>query len=128
MLQSSEISYMEATVFIQDVFNITGLGPVPVGEVRSGVLMVGMTLTLNGKTMVLQTIEMHHEQLKQANVGDHVGFSFKGGDRKALEAVKGQEVTFVGGRTEAARSEPIKNEPIHPKGLLDTIKGFFRRS
>ena len=37
---------MESIVFIQDVYNITGIGAVPVGLVKKGVLKIGMKINI----------------------------------------------------------------------------------
>lgn len=64
---------MQATILIQDVYNITGIGVVPVGEVKQGTLKTGMQAVVNGKTVTVKTIEMHHEQLEEAHEGDNIG-------------------------------------------------------
>lgn len=73
---------------IQDVYNITGIGVVPVGRVETGVLK------LNDKVIAVpgregkgvpgecKSIEMHHEQLQSAEPGDNVGLSIRGFGKK----------------------------------------------
>lgn len=65
---------------IQDVYNIKGVGTVPVGRVETGILKPGDTLIFmpSGKTGEVKTIEMHHEQLPQALPGDNIGFNVRG--------------------------------------------------
>lgn len=69
---------------IQDVYNITGIGVVPVGRVETGKMKVGdkviVTPAREGKgvTGEVKTIEMHHEQLQEAEPGDNVGFNVRG--------------------------------------------------
>jgi elongation factor 1-alpha len=75
---------------IQDVYNITGIGVVPVGRIETGIMKVGDKVTAvpgregKGITGEVKTIEMHHEQHKQAEPGDNVGFSVKGFGKKDL--------------------------------------------
>jgi len=75
---------------IQDVYNITGIGVVPVGRIETGVMKVGDKVTAvpgregQGITGEVKTIEMHHEQHQQAEPGDNVGFSVKGFGKKDL--------------------------------------------
>ncbi|MCC7569902.1 translation elongation factor EF-1 subunit alpha [Candidatus Micrarchaeota archaeon] len=72
---------------VQDVYTITGHGTVPVGRVETGVLKPGMSVVINPgnvKTDV-KKIEMHHQELKEANPGDNVGFNVKGVDKKAIK-------------------------------------------
>jgi elongation factor 1-alpha len=76
---------------IQDVYNITGIGVVPVGRVETGILKV------NDKVMAVpgregkgvpgdvKTIEMHHEQLPEAGPGDNVGMSIRGFGKKDVQ-------------------------------------------
>ena len=69
---------------IQDVYNITGIGVVPVGRVETGVVKIGDKVTAvpgregKGVTGEVKTIEMHHEQLKEAEPGDNIGFNVRG--------------------------------------------------
>lgn len=73
---------------IQDVYNITGIGVVPVGRVETGVLKVGDKVVAvpgregKGVPGECKSIEMHHEQLTQAEPGDNVGLSIRGFGKK----------------------------------------------
>ena len=73
---------------IQDVYNITGIGVVPVGRVETGVMKIGDKVTIvpgregKGVNGEVKTIEMHHEQLKEATPGDNVGFNVRGVGKK----------------------------------------------
>ena len=75
---------------IQDVYNITGIGVVPVGRVETGLMKIGDKVTVvpardgKGVTGEVKTIEMHHEQVKQAGPGDNVGFSVRGIGKKDI--------------------------------------------
>ena len=69
---------------LQDVYNITGIGVVPVGRVETGIMKVGDKVTVmpgregKGVSGEVKTIEMHHEQLTEAEPGDNVGFNVRG--------------------------------------------------
>ncbi|MBS3058764.1 MAG: translation elongation factor EF-1 subunit alpha [Candidatus Diapherotrites archaeon] len=65
---------------IQDVYNIKGVGTVPVGRVETGILKPGETIIFmpSGKQGEVKSIEMHHEQLEQALPGDNIGFNVRG--------------------------------------------------
>ena len=69
---------------LQDVYNITGIGVVPVGRVETGIMKVGDKVTVmpgregKGISGEVKTIEMHHEQLTEAEPGDNVGFNVRG--------------------------------------------------
>ncbi len=75
---------------IQDVYNITGIGTVPVGRVETGVMKVGDKVIVvparegKGVTGEVKTIEMHHEQMQQAEPGDNVGFNVRGIEKKDI--------------------------------------------
>lgn len=75
---------------IQDVYNITGIGVVPVGRVETGIMKVGDKVTAmpgregKGVEGECKTVEMHHEQLKQAQPGDNVGFNVRGFGKKDI--------------------------------------------
>ena len=69
---------------IQDVYNITGIGVVPVGRVETGVMKIGDKIIVvparegKGVTGEVKSIEMHHEQMQQAEPGDNIGFNIRG--------------------------------------------------
>lgn len=72
---------------LQDVYKISGVGTVPVGRVETGVLKVGMNVkfTPQGVTTDVKSIEMHHEQLTEAEPGHNVGFNIKGVNLKDIK-------------------------------------------
>ncbi len=69
---------------IQDVYNITGIGVVPVGRVETGTMKVGDKVIVvpgregKGVPGEVKTIEMHHEQVQVAEPGDNIGFNVRG--------------------------------------------------
>jgi len=75
---------------IQDVYNITGIGVVPVGRIETGIMKIGDKVTAvpgregKGISGEVKTIEMHHEQHQQAEPGDNVGFNVRGFGKKDL--------------------------------------------
>ncbi|MBT4174581.1 translation elongation factor EF-1 subunit alpha [archaeon] len=75
---------------IQDVYNITGIGVVPVGKIESGVMKIGDKVIVvparegTGVTGEVKSIEMHHEQVQQAEPGDNIGFSVRGIGKKDI--------------------------------------------
>lgn len=75
---------------IQDVYNITGIGVVPVGRVETGIMKVGMKVIAvpgregKGVSGELKSIEMHHEQMQTAEPGDNVGFNVRGFGKKDI--------------------------------------------
>ncbi len=75
---------------IQDVYNITGIGVVPVGRVETGVMKVGDKVIAmpgregKGVTGEVKSIEMHHEQMQQAEPGDNIGFNVRGFGKKDI--------------------------------------------
>ncbi|MCA9478435.1 MAG: translation elongation factor EF-1 subunit alpha [Nanoarchaeota archaeon] len=75
---------------IQDVYNITGIGVVPVGRIETGVLKVNDKVTAvpgregTGISGECKTIEMHHEQMSEAGPGSNVGISVRGFGKKDL--------------------------------------------
>lgn len=75
---------------IQDVYNITGIGVVPVGKIETGVMKVGQKVIImpgrlgSGITGEVKSIEMHHEQMQEAEPGDNVGFNIRGVEKKDI--------------------------------------------
>ena len=65
---------------IQDAYSISGIGTVPVGRVETGILKKGMNVTFMpmNKSGECKSIEMHHEEIAQAEPGDNIGFNVRG--------------------------------------------------
>ena len=69
---------------IQDAYNIKGTGVVPVGRVETGILKKGDKIIImpTGFQGEIRSIEMHHEEISQAEPGDNIGFSIRGIEMK----------------------------------------------
>ena len=73
---------------LQDVYEITGIGVVPVGKIETGIMKVGQKVIIlpgrSGKGVAgeIKTIEMHHEAMPEAIAGDNVGINIKGIGKK----------------------------------------------
>ncbi len=95
---------------VQDVYEITGIGTVPVGKVITGVMKVGQKVkVLPGRTGEgiqgeVKTIEAHHEQLPEAIAGDNVGINIRGVGKKDI--ARGDVIC------DAAQPVPIAEEFI----------------
>jgi len=75
---------------LQDVYNITGIGVVPVGKVETGIMKVNQKVIAvpgregKGVPGEVKTIEMHHEQFQEAEPGefyDYISMHFKDNTR-----------------------------------------------
>src|SRR3989338_5577322 len=75
---------------IQDVYNITGIGVIPVGRVETGIMKVGDKVIImpartgDGAKGEVKSIEMHHEQVQMAEPGDNIGFNLRGIGKKDI--------------------------------------------
>src|SRR3989339_831734 len=75
---------------VQDVYEITGVGTVPVGKIETGIMKAGMKIlvvpgrTGEGIAGEIKSIEMHHENLPEANAGDNVGINIRGIGKKDI--------------------------------------------
>jgi len=75
---------------IQDVYEITGIGTVPVGKIETGVMKIGQKVKIlpgrtgDGVNGEIKTIEMHHEALPEAQAGDNVGINIRGVGKKDM--------------------------------------------
>lgn len=75
---------------VQDVYNITGIGVVPVGKIETGIMKVGQKVIAvpgregTGVKGEVKTIEMHHSQQTDAEPGDNVGISVRGFGKKDI--------------------------------------------
>jgi elongation factor 1-alpha len=75
---------------VQDVYEITGIGTVPVGKVETGIMKVGQKVIVlpgrsgKGVNGEVKTIEMHHESMPEALAGDNVGINVRGLGKKDI--------------------------------------------
>jgi elongation factor 1-alpha len=75
---------------IQDVYEITGIGTVPVGKIETGIMKPGQKVIIlparsgRGISGEVKTVEMHHEALPQAIAGDNVGVNIRGVGKKDI--------------------------------------------
>jgi elongation factor 1-alpha len=75
---------------IQDVYEITGIGTVPVGKIETGIMKVGQKVKiLPGRTGTgidgeVKTIEAHHETHPEAPAGMNVGVNIRGVGKKDM--------------------------------------------
>ncbi|MBR9690854.1 translation elongation factor EF-1 subunit alpha [Candidatus Woesearchaeota archaeon] len=75
---------------IQDVYNITGIGVVPVGRVETGEMKIGDKVIAvpgregKGVPGEIKSMEMHHEQYQKVGPGDNIGFNVRGFGKKDI--------------------------------------------
>lgn len=75
---------------VQDVYEITGIGTVPVGKIETGIMKPNQKIiVLPGRTGrgipgEVKTVEMHHEALPEAEPGDNVGANIRGIGKKDI--------------------------------------------
>ena len=75
---------------VQDVYDITGIGTVPVGKIETGVMKVGQKVkVLPGRSGTgidgeIKTIEAHHESHTEAPAGMNVGVNVRGVGKKDI--------------------------------------------
>ncbi len=75
---------------VQDVYEITGIGTVPVGKIETGIMKVGQKVRIipgrtgEGIQGEVKTIEMHHETHPEATAGDNVGVNIRGIGKKDI--------------------------------------------
>ncbi len=76
---------------IQEVYNIKGIGVVPVGRIETGIMKPGDKIIIvpgrEGKGVIgeVKSIEMHHEQLARGEPGDNVGINLRGIEKKDID-------------------------------------------
>jgi len=75
---------------VQDVYEITGIGTVPVGKIETGIMKIGQkVIVLPGRSGTgvegeVKSIEMHHEQHQEAPAGFNVGINVRGVGKKDI--------------------------------------------
>ncbi len=95
---------------IQDAYEITGIGTVPVGKIETGVMKAGMKVIIvpgrSGKGIEgeIKSVEAHHETLPEAEAGDNVGVNIRGVGKK--DVARGDVIC------EASKPAPVVEEFI----------------
>lgn len=95
---------------VQDVYDITGIGTVPVGKIETGIMKVGQKVKIlpgrtgDGIEGEIKTIEAHHETHPEAPAGMNVGVNVRGVGKKDI--ARGDVIC------EAANPVPIVEEFI----------------
>ncbi len=75
---------------VQDVYDITGIGTVPVGKIETGIMKVGQKVKIlpgrtgEGVEGEVKTIEAHHESMPEGLAGDNVGINVRGVGKKDI--------------------------------------------
>ena len=87
---------------VEDVFSITGRGPVATGRVESGVVKVSDEVEIVGladepRKVVVTGVEMFRKLLDQAEAGDNIGVLLRGVQRNEIE--RGQVLAKPGSIT-----------------------------
>lgn len=72
---------------VQDVYNITGVGTVPVGKVESGIMKTNDVIIFEpvGVKGEVKSIEVHHQNIPEARPGDNVGFNVRGVNKEQIK-------------------------------------------
>ena len=74
---------------VEDVFSITGRGPVATGRIEAGVVKVGDEVQIMGLGATLKSVvtgvEMFRKLLDQGEAGDNVGLLLRGIDKKEIK-------------------------------------------
>lgn len=125
---------MDAVVYMKDVFKITGIGFVIVGDIKSGILKKGMKIDINGSLAQVKMIEMNRKTVDEANSGDAVGFALSNVKYESLIELKGKDLVFseeltqpIAQNTEDVKTVTDKYENIQPKGFFDSLKDLFKK-
>jgi elongation factor 1-alpha len=71
---------------VQDSYTISGIGTVPVGRVETGKMKPGDKVIFMPAKAVgeVKSIEMHHQEIKEALPGDNIGWNVRGVDKKDI--------------------------------------------
>lgn len=115
---------MKCVVSIRDVYNITGIGVVIAGQVKSGALNVGSKLNLSGRIMPVKNIERDHKSYSAAHPGDNIGFALGGADAREMKAFVGKDLEFSDEGNVVVQA-PLRAVPSRPEGLFGALKKLF---
>jgi elongation factor 1-alpha len=71
---------------VQDAYTISGIGTVPVGRVETGTMKPGDKIIFMPAKAVgeVKSIEMHHQEIKEAVPGDNIGWNVRGVEKKDI--------------------------------------------
>ena len=89
---------------LQDVYNIKGVGAIPVGRIETGTVHPGDKVVVmpSGKQGEVKSLEEHHTQLTVGKPGNNIGFSIRG--LSADDMARGDVVGLVQNPPTVAKS------------------------
>ncbi len=122
---------------VEDVFSITGRGPVLTGRIETGVIHVGDPVEIVGlgelKTSTCTGVEMFRKLLDQGEAGDNVGLLMRGIDKKEVKRgmvvakpgsikphTKFEAEVYILKKEEGGRHTPFHNK-YRPQFYLRTL-------
>lgn len=82
----------ENVFLVHDVYQIKGIGIVPVGIVEKGTIRPGQTTILNGKRAEIKSMEAKHQKIESAIKGQSIGINLKGAEKGDLQC--GMRLSF----------------------------------
>ena len=103
---------------VQEIFDISGRGPVAVGRLEAGTLSVGMSTNVNGKSAEIASIEQFMKTLVTVTGPANVGIGLKNVNKSDL--VRGMTLSFTG---DAKTVSTEATAPIATQGFFANLFG-----
>lgn len=118
-----------ASIKVNEVYFIRGVGVVLTGKVVEGELRVGNTIELNGKSYTFGQIEANHQKVDYVNSGILFGVTIEQATREEFELTKGKTLYFNTGNgqefsnTFSSESKKSQSNPTGPKSFWRRLFG-----
>ena len=116
---------MEATFLLQDIYTIHS-DSVAVGEVKFGIVKVGMICDIQGTIGRVKSIEQFRNILQEAPMGANVGLYLEGIDSALLTSQKDNILTFKEAEGQSIPQPPI-TEHQEATGIIGWFLGLFKK-
>lgn len=121
--QIKTIISMKTKVLIENIFASEGHGSIIRGKVTDGTLTIGMKYKINGKNIIIKSLEMGHAQTKRVKTDEKFQAIISGGDYELLKPVLKTEVEFF---DEGYSIEKDLNAE-EKKGVFNSVKSIFKK-
>ncbi len=118
-----------ASIKVNEVYFIRGVGVVLTGKVVEGELKSGSTFELNGKQYTFGEIEANHEKVNSVSSGILFGVTIPQATREEFELTKGEILYYDAGEgqqfpnTFASKPKSSQPSPTGPKSFLRRLFG-----
>jgi translation elongation factor EF-1alpha len=117
---------MNAEVIIKNTAFSMRINKTLICFVKSGTLRKGMSFTYRKVKCIIESIKLNGQEVDKALEGDVVSVDINRQFDSAINSLINQTVVFVD-ESNSYDKLYVRQKPIHPKGLFESLIGIFKK-